>query len=224
MVAAIIFDLDGTLMNRKKSLENFLDDQYERYHEYLIDVQREDYINYFLEYDQQGYVPKEQVYEQLFDTLSINYLSPDDLLKDFNEMYPRFAYTFDDTLDTLRRLQSRGYKMGVITNGSVKHQSFIIDSLGIETLMLEVIISEAVGLRKPDPAIFQLMLERLNESAENAMFVGDHPENDILASHNVGMQSVFKDNHYFTPPSLDIMDYRIEQLMELLNILDEETI
>lgn len=224
MVNAIIFDLDGTLMDRTKSLQNFLDDQYERYHEYLLDVQREDYINYFLEYDQHGYVSRQQVYRQLFDTLSINYLTPDNLLNDFNQMYPRFAYTFDDTLNTLRRLQSRGYKLGLITNGAVEHQSFIIDSLGFETLMLEELISEEVGLRKPDPAIFQLMLDRLNETPEQAMFVGDHPENDILAAHRVGMQTVFKDNHYFTPPPQEVMDYRIEQLSELLNILDEETI
>ncbi|TDM11966.1 HAD family hydrolase [Macrococcus lamae] len=224
MLKAIIFDLDGTLMDRDKSLKLFLEDQYERYQSYLLNVQKQDFINYFVDFDNHGYVPKEEVYEQLFRQLDISYVAPDDLLADFYARYPQFAYGFDDTLDTLRRLQARGYKLGIITNGSTEHQTMIIDVLGLETSITSFVISEQAGYRKPAPQIFHMMLDQLSERPENCMFVGDHPDNDVRASHELGMVSVFKDNGYFEAPPEEIIDYRITHLTELLDILEEELV
>ncbi|UTH13633.1 HAD family hydrolase [Macrococcus equipercicus] len=217
MLNAVLFDLDGTLLDRDKSLKMFLEDQYERYHEYMVNVQRADFINYFIDFDDHGYVPKTAVYEQLFAALDISYIKPSDLLRDFDDKYPHFAYSYDDTLETLRRLQARGYKLGIITNGSTKHQTMIIDVLGLETLVTGFVISEEVGYRKPSPRIFEVMLDQLGERAEDCMFVGDHPDNDVRASRELGMIPVFKDNGYFERPS----GYCITRLMELLDIVEE---
>jgi len=46
----------------------------------------------------------------------------------------------------------------------------------------------------------------------------------IEAAHRLGMKTVFKDNHYFKAPSETMMDYRIEDLSKLFNIIGEETI
>ncbi|WP_414045564.1 HAD family hydrolase [Macrococcus equi] len=224
MVKAIIFDLDGTLLDREQSLRLFLDDQFERLREYFTQVQKDDFINYFIEYDAHGYVKKDRVYKALIDQLNIQFVDEKDLLMDYDMNYPKFATGFPDVKEIISRLQNRGYKLGIITNGKVEHQRYIIDVLGIEKYVLEILISEAVGHRKPDPEIFMMMCDKLGVTPQECLFVGDHPMNDIEAPHNLGMQTVFKDNHYFEAPDSSVMNYRIENLSELFSIIDEETI
>ncbi|WP_414042189.1 HAD family hydrolase [Macrococcus animalis] len=224
MVKAIIFDLDGTLLNREASLKLFLDDQFERFREYFTHVQKNDYINYFIALDEYGYVKKDRVYKALLDQLNIHFIEKDDLLRDFELNYPKFATGYPNVKDIISRLQNRGYKIGIITNGNVEHQSYIINVLGIEKYVLETLISEAIGYRKPEPEIFLMMCEKLGVRPRECMFVGDHPINDVEAANALGMETVFKDNHYFEVPDKRIMNYHIEDLTELFNIIDEETI
>lgn len=42
-----------------------------------------------------------------------------------------------------------------------------------------IVISGEVGIAKPDPAIYQLALDKLGASADQTLFIGDHPVNDI---------------------------------------------
>lgn len=224
MERAIIFDLDGTLLDRERSLRLFLEDQFERYRAYFTHVQKNDYINYFIAYDEHGYLKKDRVYKALLDQLDIHYIEKKDLLLDYDLNYPKFATGYPDVKDIISRIQNRGLKIGIITNGKVSHQSYIIDLLGIEKYVLETLISEAVGYRKPEPEIFMMMCDKLGVKPEECIFVGDHPVNDIEAARRLGMKTVFKDNHYFKAPSETMMDYQIEDLSELFNIIGEETI
>lgn len=59
----------------------------------------------------------------------------------------------------------------------------------------EVLISEDVGLRKPDPAIYQLMLTRLRLDASACVFVDDLPRN-VEAAQQVGMSAVWHDGDH----------------------------
>lgn len=80
-----------------------------------------------------------------------------------------------------------------------------------------MLISEWEGLRKPDPAIFMRALTRLGVSAENALFVGDHPDNDIRASRNVGMKAVWKRND--PREAIIEADAVIDDLGEVVNVV-----
>jgi len=62
--------------------------------------------------------------------------------------------------------------------------------------MLDVVVSSAeVGLRKPDPRIFELALARVGVAADEAVHVGDHLYADILGAEAVGMYPVLIDRH-----------------------------
>lgn len=56
MVKAVIFDLDGTLLNRDKSVENFITDQHERLSTFLGHINQHQYITRFIELEKHGYV------------------------------------------------------------------------------------------------------------------------------------------------------------------------
>lgn len=53
MIKAVLFDLDGTLLNREASLAYFVEQQYERLGSFLGQVSKHTYIKQFIEFDAQ---------------------------------------------------------------------------------------------------------------------------------------------------------------------------
>lgn len=62
---AVIFDLDGTLLDRESSLLSFLEDQYVRFRG-LQKIDKQAFVNRFVELDCRGYVWKDAVYRQIW--------------------------------------------------------------------------------------------------------------------------------------------------------------
>lgn len=77
MIKAILYDLDGTILDRESSLNNFIDDQYDKFINYLKHIEMITFKNKFIELDKNGYVWKDKVYAQLIDYFNINHLTPD---------------------------------------------------------------------------------------------------------------------------------------------------
>ena len=94
--------------------------------------------------------------------------------------------------DTLLDLHARGVRMAVVTNNVREFSDG--DGGGWRSLVplhaVEVVVdSSAVGMRKPDPAIYRHVLDELGVAAESAVFVDDMPAN-VDAARGVGMYGV----------------------------------
>jgi FMN phosphatase YigB (HAD superfamily) len=79
-VKSVLFDLDGTLLDRDKSIERFITVQYERLSDCLSHISKVDYANRFIELDSNGNVWKDKVYQKLVDEFKIERISWQDLL------------------------------------------------------------------------------------------------------------------------------------------------
>ena len=94
------------------------------------------------------------------------------------------------------------FQLGIIANQHPPVAQAIAD-YGIAGLFDVVIISEIVHLFKPDPAIFQAGLDQAGILADQAVFVGDRPDNDVGPAKAAGMRTVrFKRGYqyvYFNP-------------------------
>lgn len=84
------------------------------------------------------------------------------------------------------------------------------------TLLDRDLISESEGLRKPDPAIFERALKKLNVMAEETIFVGDHPIHDVAASRAVGMQGWWKEDRVVKKVACD---YVVRDLLDIHHYL-----
>lgn len=105
----------------------------------------------------------------------------------------RYDYFSGDQLDQemvgfIQRLRSR-YKTALLSNAS-PHLREVLGDLGVIQLFDEIVISGVVGVQKPDPAIYHLLLERLELVAEETIFVDDFAQN-IEAAQRVGMQTLY---------------------------------
>jgi putative hydrolase of the HAD superfamily len=93
-------------------------------------------------------------------------------------------------LDLLTVLRDR-VRLGIVTNNIVSEQTTKIDSLGIAALVDAVVISEAVGVHKPNPRIFEIALDRLGCAAADAVMVGDSWPTDIEGALAAGLSAVW---------------------------------
>lgn len=128
------------------------------------------------------------------------------------------ATPFPGAIELLRTLARRGVRTGVITNGGAAMQRGKIKALGLERLVDTIVISSEVALRKPDPAIFMLALERLGCAPEQSWFVGDHPDIDVRGAESAGLRAFWVKTGAVL--SDDAPGTHLARLTELLAYLD----
>ncbi|MGG4489856.1 HAD family hydrolase [Metabacillus idriensis] len=202
MIKVVIFDLDGTLLNRDESIKVFIHKQYERLNKWVNHTTKEKYTKRFIELDNRGYVWKDKVYQQLKEELEITGVTWEDLLQDYISQFKNNCIPFQNLFEMLEELRNKDFILGMITNGIGQFQMDNIKALGIEKYFQTILISEWEGLKKPDPNIFLRALKQLDVPPNQSVYVGDHPENDVQAAQNVGMKAIWKkDIHWkhFTP-------------------------
>jgi putative hydrolase of the HAD superfamily len=192
MIKAVIFDLDGTLLNRDESVKRFIDNQYERLIKWLDHITKEEYISRFIELDKRGYVWKDKVYQQLTQEFHITGVTWEVLLQDYISEFKYNCIPFDNLIHMLKELKRSNLQLGMITNGYGQFQMDNIKALGIEKYFDVILVSEWEGIKKPDPKIFKRALKQLNVLPKQSIFVGDHPENDVKAAQNIGMKGIWK--------------------------------
>ncbi len=218
---ALFFDLDNTLLDRDESVKSFIDDQYERLRSHVGHILKEEYTTRFLELDQFGYVWKDKVYKQLVEEYRIQGITWEELLQDYLSSFRNHCLSFNHLHAVLIELTNKGYKLGMISNGFSDFQRGNIRALKIEKYFHSIIISEDLGIKKPDLTIFLKGLEEVGVAAEESFFVGDHPVNDIEAPKKLGFKTIWKKNKHFHDVK---SDYIIEDLSEIIHILHKKEV
>lgn len=118
------------------------------------------------------------------------------------QMVERFCEPMEAVLRrnaaVLRRL-SRARRLGVVSNfyGNV---DVLCEEAGLAASLDAIVDSARVGIRKPDPGIFQLALDRLGVVAAEAAFVGDSCERDLRPAQGLGMRTVWLKGPAARPP------------------------
>jgi HAD superfamily hydrolase (TIGR01549 family) len=109
---------------------------------------------------------------------------------------PESRHLFDDILPTLAELQRRGFLLGVVTNRWYGGEPFLED-LQIMGLLDyfdtdHMAISADLGIRKPNPAIFQYALDALQVPAEESAMVGDSFGADVIGAKQLNIFAIWK--------------------------------
>lgn len=110
---------------------------------------------------------------------------------------PTKTNLFPDAHETLQYLSAR-YPLYLISNGFKESQDTKINTTGIGKYFQHMIISELVGVNKPDKAIFQHALDLAGATKEKSLMIGDSLEADVMGALNFGMDAI-----YFNPNGLD---------------------
>lgn len=216
MIQAVLLDLDQTLLDRTSSLVQFLNWQIDTLT--LVPLsQQQNFIQRFIALDANGAVWKDKVYAQLIQEFQISKYTTQDLLASYIQDFNKFCLAFQSVDSVLDQLVKTNFSLGLISNGRSPFQERNFQALGLEKLFSSIIVSETVGLRKPDPKIFQLACHQLELMPEQCIFVGDNEVVDIVGAKSVGMQTIL-----FDPEQKVIStqaDHRVKYFQDILSIL-----
>lgn len=119
--------------------------------------------------------------------------SVEQLVRDVTETYPRFFVLDDAVANGLRLLRSEGWRLAIVTNGATTMQNAKIDQVGLRDLVDGVFVSEAVGARKPDLAIFERAAEGIGVELGTRIgwMVGDSLDADVAGGIGAGLRTIW---------------------------------
>jgi haloacid dehalogenase superfamily, subfamily IA, variant 3 with third motif having DD or ED/haloacid dehalogenase superfamily, subfamily IA, variant 1 with third motif having Dx(3-4)D or Dx(3-4)E len=215
---AVLFDLDNTLLDRTQTFRKFAESFAETYFSHLAHT--EAVIAQIVERDQDGYKDKAKLFEELLEVLPWD-VKPThaELMLFYESRYVTCAVLMEYAEEIIDYVRAK-YRIGLITNGRTVIQYGKIDRLGLRDLFDVIVVSEEAGVKKPNPEIFNKAVESLGLRADQCLYVGDHPVNDIQGAGKAGMGAVWIEVNQPWNEQLTIHPaHKIKSLKELIQIL-----
>jgi putative hydrolase of the HAD superfamily len=209
---AVLFDLDDTIFDRNIAIMEFAKYLYKHI---KINIELDTFITETTRLDNNGYSKKPYVVDELNRIFDLS-IDKEWYVDSITESMGRSASKQQEARKLFFELQKRELKTGIITNGSTKLQRQKLKNMNIEKMVDVIVISEEVGVEKPDKKIFDYALHEIDEKAEDCIFVGDNLENDVLASMKCGIFGILLDkNDVYKLAEVE----RINTINEVLNYI-----
>lgn len=207
---AVLFDFDSTLIDRSREYQSWPDFTKPHLEKVFARIQKSypdlTWDDFYLEIEQvREKMWADRVYSPHVGkllTLSLerlgvshNNIDEQDLLLAYDWKPVEGIVPFPDAIEVLESLYTYKIKTGIITNSSepMWMRDIELKKFGLLSYFPECRIASAdVGYLKPHPKIFQVALSCLNIVPDQAVFVGDHYETDILGAKGIGMRAVLR--------------------------------
>ena len=203
----IFFDLDRTLWDFETNSHEELVNLYHvhKLHQRGISLQNEfikvyKKINHHCWEDyRKNLITKEKLRSERFMKTLLHFGIDDkklanELGDDYVHNSPNRTILIDGAIDLLEALKDH-FHMHIITNGFEEVQWVKLRNSKLLPYFKEVITSEAVGVKKPDPKIFQFAVEKANATVVESVMIGDDLKTDIIGAIQIGMKCIYYNPH-----------------------------
>ena len=225
----IFFDLDHTIWDFDKNAEETLHELYDIYKldamglpaaEVFIETYTRNNHQLWAEYHT-GKITKDELRETRFKRTFLELgLHPDSVPTAFEDDYVKLGPTktnlFAGAHEVLQYLQGK-YTLHLISNGFKESTETKVSNTNIGGYFQNIIISEVVGVNKPDPQIFEHALNLAGATKAESLMIGDSLEADIYGALNFGIDAIFFNALNIAKP--DDVSLQVFGLKELMGIL-----
>ena len=222
--SALLFDLDNTLIDRGRAFIEWAGVFVESELRDRSAAEQEAALHTLVELDAHGHGSKTSMFAAISAAYPCIDTPVEALIAAFQEAMPTYCTLASGASQLLQTLGAMRIPFGIVTNGS-RYQLRRIQSLGLDRSTGCIFVSEMVGSRKPEAAIFLAAAECVGAAPQRILFVGDTPEVDIVGAHNAGMQTAWLRRGGRPWPvhlSPTICDCTVSGLEELLPLLAAE--
>ncbi|MDN3668946.1 YjjG family noncanonical pyrimidine nucleotidase [Echinicola jeungdonensis] len=225
----LFFDLDHTLWDYNRNVQESLAELYEIYA--LLELGVASKLEFYKAFSHvndglwenfnKGKIDKSTLrkvrFKMIFELLGLEKITvPKEMEADFLHRTSTKPHLFPHSKEILAYLQAK-YELHIITNGFNESQSLKLNSSGLTSFFDLVVTAETTGHKKPDKRIFEFAISRLGTQAGECLMIGDNPSSDILGAKNAQIDQVF-----FNPRNRDCdpePTYTITELKELEYLL-----
>ncbi|MCL4131632.1 UNVERIFIED_CONTAM: hypothetical protein GTU68_035869 [Idotea baltica] len=127
----------------------------------------------------------------------------------------------DGARELLDSLLANNVKMGIITNGFTELQKIRLEKTEFSHYFELIVISEQVGVAKPDKRIFEHTFSMMGEvELSSILMVGDNPDSDVLGGMNAGIDTCWLNASLQACPDGVKPTYTVKTLNDLQVLLD----
>lgn len=222
----IIFDADETLFDFKKSEKDaikntmieFNIDYNENYH---LKIYQDINTAIWKEFEN-GFITQKKLkvdrFKRLSDKLDIKF-DENKFAKSYIMHLANASFLYEDSMELVKSLYN-DYKLIIITNGLKDVQDNRIRNSTIAKYFQSIVVSEEVGVSKPDSKIFEHALRNINYTNKSKiLMVGDSLTSDIQGGINFGIDTCWYNPNRIQNKSELNPTYEISNLMNLIDII-----
>jgi putative hydrolase of the HAD superfamily len=191
----VYFDLDDTLLNHKKAEQNGLADVHSHFHEVQAVPLHQLVVTYhhinkrlWEEYSR-GEIDRHILHRRRFEETFLALGIPAELHEEVGKVYMAYYRKQWEWVDGAKlayeKIASR-YPVGILTNGFAETQWLKIDQFGFKETTRQIVISEEIGVMKPNSKIFDHATERAGVPRDKILYVGDSLNSDVKGGKAAG--------------------------------------
>ena len=169
-VQAVVFDLGGVLIDwDPRHLYRRIFDSEEEMEAFLSTVCTPEW---------NAELDRGRSFEEMVELLRSEHPERGDQIEAYHLRWDEMlGESFEGSVRILRELHSAGYPLYALTNWSAETFHIARERYGFLSLFEEIVVSGEVGVVKPDPRIYELLVERTGLDPRRTVFVDDRPEN-----------------------------------------------
>ncbi|MEL0648585.1 pyrimidine 5'-nucleotidase [Pseudoalteromonas agarivorans] len=217
----VLFDADETLFRF-----DILAGMTRMFKAYGIQFTKDDYVHYqktnkqlWLDY-QDGQISADYLQVTRFNEWAEKLdVSAKELNDAFLDSMAQICEPLPGAIELLNKLKPHA-KLGIITNGFARLQTVRLEHTGLKDMFEWLVISELVGIAKPNKAIFEHTFELMgNPDKSQILMVGDTASSDVLGGSNAGIDTCWLQHPGEQLPEGITPTYTITTLDQLQSIL-----
>lgn len=182
MIKAVIFDYGGVL------IKILPDEEYLRIFAEAFGVSLEEFqrvvLPFFCKLDLG--LPEKEFWPLI--ATALRKPVPKNANKIFVEPFLKALVFYSDVFDLVGKLKAKGIKTAVLSTSMETQDKLISERHGYDAFDL-VILSNRVGLRKPDPEIYKLTARQLKVKCSECLYIDDIKDN-LLPAQKLGMKTI----------------------------------
>lgn len=209
----LLLDLDNTVVSRELAVARWAQDFAL---EHSLDTSA---VAWLITIDHDGLTPRERFFAEVRNHFSLK-PTPEELHRAYQDRYPRHMHCCPEFLERLANLRTRGWKIGVVTNGLTRTQGAVLKHTGLIQYLDGWCISEAEGVRKPDAELFARTATRCGRDiCDGGWMIGDSIEADIGGAKKAGLHTIWIRRGRTWPKHLPTPDHTVDDVTEALEHL-----
>lgn len=217
----LLFDADETLF----SFDAFAGLQ-TMFRNHGVDFTAQDYVNYqqlnkpLWDAYQAGSINAAQLQRRRFAAWAAELeCSAEQLNAEFIAVMAQICQPLEGARTLLQNARS-SVRIGIVTNGFTDLQQARLEQTKFAELVDLVVISEQVGVAKPDPKIFAYALQQMQQADRSrVLMTGDNPHSDIVGAQRSGLHACWLNQHKVVFPLAQPPQYEVSSLTELQQLL-----